>query len=87
VIFYLNGLVRPLYILIEDFHEEAQDIIEGNSGDYEAEILILDTTAKKMRSKRIKEGSIEMGGIEVKFQLDPITKKPTVFISKNKRCE
>jgi ribonuclease R len=53
------------------------NIIEGNSGDYEAEILILDTTAKKMRSKRIKEGSIEMGGIEVKFQLDPITKKPT----------
>jgi ribonuclease R len=44
-------------------YEEAQDIIEGNSGDYEAEILILDKTAKKMRSKRIKEGSIEMGGI------------------------
>jgi ribonuclease R len=43
-------------------YEEAQDIIEGNSGDYEAEILILDKTAKKMRSKRIKEGSIEMGG-------------------------
>jgi ribonuclease R len=58
-------------------YEEAQDIIEGSKGDYENEIHILDTTAKKMRKKRIKEGSIEMGGIEVKFKLDPITKKPT----------
>ena len=58
-------------------YEEAQEIIEGKDGDFKTEILLLDTTAKKMRKQRIEDGSIEMGGIEVRFQLDPITKKPT----------
>jgi len=58
-------------------YEEAQEIIEGKDGDFKTEILLLDTTAKKMRKQRIEDGSIEMGGIEVRFQLDPTTKKPT----------
>jgi ribonuclease R len=57
-------------------YEEAQEIIEGNEGDYSTEIRLLDTLARKIRKKRIKEGSIEMGGIEVKFKLAPDNKKP-----------
>lgn len=58
-------------------YEEAQEIIEGLDGDFKTEILLLDSIAKKMRKQRISDGSIEMGGIEVRFQLDKITKKPT----------
>lgn len=57
-------------------YEEAQEIIEGNEGDYSTEIRLLDTLARKIRKKRIKEGSIEMGGIEVKFKLADDDKKP-----------
>lgn len=58
-------------------YEEAQEIIEGKDGDFKTEIVLLDSIAKKMRKQRINDGSIEMGGIEVRFQLDPTTKKPT----------
>ena len=57
-------------------YEEAQEIIEGNDGDYSTEIRLLDQLARKIRKKRIKEGSIEMGGIEVKFKLAEDNKKP-----------
>ena len=57
-------------------YEEAQEIIEGNDGDFSNEIRLLDSLAKKIRKKRIKEGSIEMGGIEVRFKLAEDNKKP-----------
>ena len=66
-------------------YEEAQEIIEGKEGDFQAEILLLDTIAKKMRKQRISDGSIEMGGIEVRFKLEPTTKKPIgVFFKEQK---
>jgi len=58
-------------------YEEAQEVIEGKDDSLKEEILLLDSIAKKMRKRRISDGSIEMGGIEVRFKLDPITKKPT----------
>lgn len=57
-------------------YEEAQEIIEGFDGDYNKEIRQLDSIAKKIRKTRIKNGSIEMGGIEVKFKLADDNKKP-----------
>jgi ribonuclease R len=57
-------------------YEEAQEIIEGFDGDYFKEIRQLDSMAKKIRKARIKEGSIEMGGTEVKFDLAEDNKKP-----------
>ncbi len=57
-------------------YEEAQEIIEGNDGDYSKEIRILDELAQKIRKRRIKDGSIEMGGIEVRFKLAEDNKKP-----------
>jgi len=57
-------------------YEDAQDIIEGQDGDYSKEIRTLDQLAQKIRKRRIKDGSIEMGGIEVKFKLADDNKKP-----------
>ena len=57
-------------------YEDAQEIIEGSEGDYSTEIRLLDTLARKIRKKRIKEGSIEMGGVEVRFKLAEDNKKP-----------
>jgi ribonuclease R len=57
-------------------YEEAQDIIGGQDGDYSKEIRTLDQLAQKIRKRRIKDGSIEMGGIEVKFKLADDNKKP-----------
>lgn len=57
-------------------YEEAQQVIEGYDGEFKNEILLLNNLAKILRSERIKNGSIEMGGIEVRFKLDELTKKP-----------
>ena len=57
-------------------YEEAQEIIEGADGDFHNEIRILNGLAQKIRKKRIKDGSIEMGGIEVRFKLAEDNKKP-----------
>lgn len=57
-------------------YEEAQEIIEGFDGDYHTEIRKLNNLAQKIRRKRIKDGSIEMGGIEVRFKLTDDNKKP-----------
>jgi ribonuclease R len=57
-------------------YEEAQEIIEGFDGDFYNEIRILNGLAQKIRKKRIKDGSIEMGGIEVRFKLAEDNKKP-----------
>ncbi len=57
-------------------YEEAQEIIEGVDGDYFTEVRLLNELAKKIRKKRISDGSIEMGGIEVRFKLADDNKKP-----------
>jgi ribonuclease R len=51
-------------------YEEAQKIIEGNKGDFDEEILLIDKLAKKLRAKRIKEGALEIHGSELRFELD-----------------
>lgn len=57
-------------------YEEAQEIIEGTDEDFSTEIRLLDSLAQKIRKRRIKSGSIEMGGIEVRFKLAEDNKKP-----------
>ena len=51
-------------------YEEAQRIIEGESGDFEEEIVSIDSLAKKLRAERIKEGALEIHGSELRFELD-----------------
>ncbi len=64
-------------------YEDAQEIIEGRDEEYKGEDRVyplmvnhLNELAKKIRKKRIKDGSIEMGGIEVRFKLAEDNKKP-----------
>ena len=51
-------------------YEEAQEIIEGGEGDFQKEILILDTLAKKLREQRFQEGAIAFDRHEVRFNID-----------------
>lgn len=62
-------------------YEEVQSILEGNSGDFENELRLLNDIAKKKRAKRLKEGSIAFDKVEVRFNLDE-EKKPTGVILK-----
>jgi ribonuclease R len=51
-------------------YEEVQKIIEECRGELSDEILLLDSLAKHLKKKRIKEGSFEFFTPEVEFQLD-----------------
>lgn len=51
-------------------YEEVQKIIETGEGDYKDDILVLDRLAKKLRSDRLRKGSIVFDKAEVKFHLD-----------------
>lgn len=60
-------------------YEQAQDVIENgvkDSKEIDEVIIELDRIAKLMRARRV-EDSLELDGIEVKFILDEVTKKPT----------
>jgi ribonuclease R len=66
-------------------YEEAQDIIEYNhETNLSSEVKLLNNLAKKLRSKRISNGSIEMDGAEVKFKLDDAKKPVSVYFKKQK---
>ena len=67
-------------------YEEAQEIIEGEDGDYSTEIRLLDSYAKTIRAKRILAGSIEMGRSEVKFKLDENKKPVGVYFKEQKEA-
>lgn len=65
-------------------YEEAQEIIEGQSGDFEKEIRILDGIAKKLRAKRLNNGAISFDKIEVKFKLDEQGEPIGVYFKESK---
>ena len=62
-------------------YADAQNIIENGNGEYSDEINLLNTLAKTLRSKRMKEGSFEFFTPEVEFQLDD-TGKPANVLKK-----
>lgn len=51
-------------------YEEVQEIIDTKKGDFDEEILILNSLATLIRKRRFKEGGIEFSTPEVKFKLD-----------------
>lgn len=51
-------------------YEEAQEILEGRSGKFESELLLLNKIAKHYRKKRLDAGAIDFDSEEVKFKLD-----------------
>ncbi len=65
-------------------YEEAQEILEGQKGDYEKELLILDKIAKQLRDKRIKNGALEIESEEMRFRLDDSGQPVEVEIKRSK---
>jgi ribonuclease R len=51
-------------------YEEAQQVIETGKGDFQKEIRALDALAKKLRTKRFRNGAINFDRYEVKFEID-----------------
>jgi ribonuclease R len=51
-------------------YEEAQEIIEGKSGDFQEEILLFDKIAKILRKNRLKKGALNIESEEMRFSLD-----------------
>ena len=65
-------------------YEDAQDVIDKKRGKFVDEILLMDQLAKKMRTKRIKEGAITFDRVEVKFHLDQSNNPSGVYFKKAK---
>ena len=65
-------------------YEDAQKIIEGNVGDYQEEILLLNDLARKIRDKRFANGAVNFESVEVKFKLDE-KGKPLEVIPKERK--
>lgn len=65
-------------------YEEAQQVIETGTGDFQKEINTLDKLAKILRNKRFKNGSIAFEKLEVKFHLDEVGNPTGVFFKQMK---
>ncbi|MVM29396.1 ribonuclease R [Spirosoma sp. HMF4905] len=72
-------------------YEEAQDILNNNSGDYLEELRLLNELAYKLRDERFKNGAINFETVEVRFRLDengvPLTVYPKIRQDTNKLIE
>lgn len=65
-------------------YEEAQEVIEGRSKEYEWEILTLDKIAKLLRAARFEAGSLAFDRDEPKFILDKDGKPQGVYFKQMK---
>lgn len=60
-------------------YREAQDIIDGNPGDFNDEVLKLNEIAQLLRNQRYKDGAISFDRDEVKFDIDETGKPLRVY--------
>ncbi len=60
-------------------YREAQDIIDGNPGDFSKEVLKLNELAQILRNQRYKDGAISFDRDEVKFDIDETGKPLRVY--------
>ncbi|HUW06753.1 MAG TPA: ribonuclease R [Williamwhitmania sp.] len=65
-------------------YEEAQQVIETNTGDMKEEIVELNRLARILRKRRFKDGAIAFERDEVKFELDEHGKPLRVFYKVHK---
>lgn len=72
-------------------YEEAQEILNNNSGDYIEELRLLNELAYKLRDERFKNGAINFETVEVRFRLDengvPLAVYPKIRQDTNKLIE
>src|SRR6185312_9345386 len=64
-------------------YEQAQQILDGQSGEYLQELNILRDLSRTMRKHRERAGAIDFGDNEVKFELDDAG-KPTKIVRKER---
>ncbi|MGL5938535.1 MAG: ribonuclease R [Phocaeicola sp.] len=67
-------------------YEEAQEIIEGAEGDYKEDVLLLNTLAQQLRTKRLGAGAINFDRVEVKFEIDETGKPLSVYFKESKEA-
>ena len=65
-------------------YEEVQQIIEDESGEFDKEILKLNTLAHKLRDRKFKNGAISFETTEVKFKLDEKGRPIGVYVKERK---
>lgn len=65
-------------------YENAQEVLDTNSGDFLAELTILKTLAEKIRAKRVAKGAIEFDTAEVKIELDDAGKPIAIRLKERK---
>jgi len=65
-------------------YEEVQEIIDQQTGLYQAEIATLNTLAQRFRRHRFKKGAINFSSTEVRFKLDPKGKPIGIVVKENK---
>ena len=94
-VFELNetGIIKSEWfgrtIILSDHrftYEEAQDIIEKQKGLFsnELRILKLDSLAKILRNKRIKDGAISFERLETKFKIDEEGNPISIYFKESK---
>lgn len=67
-------------------YEEAQAIIEGEAGDFQSEILTLNTLAEKLRTKRFQAGAIAFERKELRFDIDETGKPIKAYFKESKEA-
>ncbi len=67
-------------------YEEAQAVIETGEGDYKREILVLNDLAQELRRRRYRQGALEFGRAEVRFEIDETGKPVSVFFKESKEA-
>jgi ribonuclease R len=67
-------------------YEDVQEVIENKAGQYEEEVLLLNTIAQTLRAERFKNGAINFSSQEVRFQLDENAKPIGIVIKESKEA-
>ncbi|MCO5232679.1 MAG: ribonuclease R [Chitinophagales bacterium] len=65
-------------------YEEAQEVLDGKEDEFADELKLLNTIAKKLKAKRIEEGSLILDSQELRFQLDASGKPIGVIVKERK---
>ncbi len=65
-------------------YEEAQEILEGNPGDYAKVLNHINTIAKKYRKARLKKGALNIESNEIRFKLDDSNYPVDVYMKTSK---
>lgn len=67
-------------------YEDVQEIIEKGEGQYQDEVLLLNSIAQRLRKKRFSKGAINFSSQEVRFKLDEKGKPIGIVVKESKEA-